>query len=184
MQRAYLQISRHGATAHYIVPWSPALEGADSPVFEATKDLPADPAARDVLVEFGSLEQAAPYLRRVAGNLQLRMLVSAFGGLDLPDWQDEDVVTYVARQLVAGKIALVKRIQIREVAGTEGAPDPGPVSAPPPRVAAPPPAPKASQPEPDTFQDSLAVEHQVAVLIAAAESGVPFCEECARAAGA
>jgi hypothetical protein len=67
------------------------------------------------------------------------------------------------------------------VAAPVAAPAPAPSAAPPARraaVAAPPPAPDA------TFGSDLDVAAMVAVLTQAARDGVPFCEECAKAAAA
>ncbi len=65
-------------------------------------------------------------------------------------------------------------------------PAPAPAPAPPapspaPRAAAPAPAPAAAE---GTFGTALDVAAMVAVLQQAARDGVPFCEECARAAAA
>lgn len=55
---------------------------------------------------------------------------------------------------------------------------------PPPPAAAPRAAPATAAPAPasdSTFGSDLDVAAQVAVLVAAAQSGIPFCEECERA---
>lgn len=64
-------------------------------------------------------------------------------------------------------------------AAAAGSPAPAPASAPRPAAASPAPAPT---PADSTFAPNLDIEAMVAVLRAAAQQGVPFCEECARAA--
>jgi hypothetical protein len=73
-------------------------------------------------------------------------------------------------------------LKMRPLALTPPAPAPAPTSpAPSPATAARRAAPAAA-PAPGTFETDLDVAAMVAVLQQAARDGVPFCEECARAA--
>jgi hypothetical protein len=109
----------------------------------------------------------------------LRRLLAERDWLHTPArMSDDDVLKAVAALLSRGEL----------VAGVEWKPrvaapvQPGAASA----AASPAPSrePAADEPEPNTFEASHDGAAQAAALIAAAETGVPFCEECERAARA
>jgi len=109
----------------------------------------------------------------------------ALGLADGTDWSRLDeaqVKQQVATALEDGRLrtgagALVVLRPMGQVSAPVAAPAP-PAPAPSPRAApvAPPP------PVETTFGSDLDVAAQVAVLVQAAQDGVPFCEECAKAA--
>ena len=134
---------------------------------------------RDTAYLFSDPERAIQFMAGFKGDpgamAGLRRL------LDERDWlyqtsrmNDDAVIKAVAELLGKGEL----------VAGVEWKPR---LSAPPqPEAAAPaagPSAPSSTQEEPDpnTFNDNDGAA-QAAALINAAQSGVPFCEECARLA--
>ena len=102
---------------------------------------------------------------------------------------DHDVVTLAAEELVRGRLRIIRHKTTFDLpAPTAGAGPPRRRAPPPPpreKPAAPPrsrPAPRQPAPTgPDPIQ-FLDQDAQAATLEAAAASGVPFCEECARRA--
>lgn len=109
----------------------------------------------------------------------LRHLLAERDWLHTPSrMNDDDVLKAVAALLARGEL----------VAGLEWKPrvsapvEPGAADA--PASPAPSREPAAGEPEPNTFGASHDGAAQAAALIAAAETGVPFCEECERAAQA
>lgn len=91
---------------------------------------------------------------------------------------DDQVLTAVSRLMITGELLATvewkSRISVPEV-GDEGAPAPS---------GAPAPASSEEQPEENTFGNDHDGGAQAGALGTAAESGVPFCEECARLAAA
>ncbi|MCV2355938.1 hypothetical protein LNV09_17490 [Paucibacter sp. B2R-40] len=104
-------------------------------------------------------------------------------GTDLSRLDEHQLIELLTPLLVDGWLHL----DLRRPLAYQLVPVAAPVSTPAPAAPAPAgprPAVAAAPPEPvdSTFGSSLDVAAMVAVLKAAAESGVPFCEECARAA--
>lgn len=114
---------------------------------------------------------------------QLRLRVHALGdGTDLSRLDDHAVAVFAAQALERGRLTLAgapPRLLPLAQASAPPAPSPAPAPAPSPRRAAPA-APAAARAT--TFGAELDVAAMVMVLVQAAQDGVPFCEECARAA--
>ncbi|MBX3635768.1 MAG: hypothetical protein KF683_10340 [Rubrivivax sp.] len=112
---------------------------------------------------------------------QLRLRVHALGdGADLSRLDDHAVAAVLAQALERGRLTLAGAPpRLLPLAQASAPPPPPPAPAAGPRRAAPP-APAAATDL--TFTPSLDVAAMVAVLRQAARDGVPFCEECARAA--
>jgi len=102
----------------------------------------------------------------------LRREASAFGGLSSKgNLSDDQVIQILARQLVAGELLVALPHRLKQFDHLEKA-NPDTPSA--PREAR-----VVEQVEdPNTFDSAHDGVAQAAVLIAAAQAGVPFCEEC------
>lgn len=96
---------------------------------------------------------------------------------DLSRTTDDRVLAAVAKLLSAGELPAGM-----EWKGRISAPRNGEPAAPAP--SAPQPQSRHEEPEEDTFGGDHDGAGQAGALIGAAQSGVPFCEECARAAAA
>jgi hypothetical protein len=104
-------------------------------------------------------------------------------GTDLSRLDDPALFDQLGTVLAEGRLRtggetrrLLKLVQ--KVTSASPPPPPPPASAPRAAPAAPPPVVET------TFGSELDVAAMVAVLVQAAQDGVPFCEECARAAAA
>jgi pyruvate/2-oxoglutarate dehydrogenase complex dihydrolipoamide acyltransferase (E2) component len=104
-------------------------------------------------------------------------------GTDLSRLDDPALFDHLGTVLAEGRLRtggetrrLLKLVQ--KVTSASPPPPPPPASAPRAAPAAPPPVVET------TFGSELDVAAMVAVLVQAAQDGVPFCEECARAAAA
>ena len=129
---------------------------------------------------------------------QLRQIVEEAGdGSFLQLMSDAEVVDRLGSLIASGRLlicgALLAKTAVISKVARKGAPPPAapPARPQPPRPQSQPTSqprfsdPGAAAPDPnDTFGSSLEVADMVAVLVQAAELGVPFCEECARAAAA
>jgi hypothetical protein len=131
----------------------------------------------------GSEEEA--FLRRKLEQLRLdpvamlevRRLVRERTGTDLRQLSDEEALAEFARLFaVTGDAPAPRRT------GGGAAADAASSTAAPPAPSPRPPASREREPESPTFPPDHAPSAQAAALTAAALTGVPFCEECARAA--
>lgn len=152
-------------------------------------------SAREGLIRFRQHAEAVLYFRRHRGRpgliATLRQMLAEHRHLHVGRLSDDEVIDEVARRLLNGSLQLLEMLEPRAEASAalqsllaRPAEEPIEVEAVAP---APPPAaakPVAPAPEPEMFESSLDVAAQVAALTSAAASGVPFCEECTRAAAA
>jgi hypothetical protein len=100
-------------------------------------------------------------------------------------WHCDDHQVLTGTGLLARRDAVpgaAASLQMRPLALTQPAPAPAPTAPAPSPAAAARRAAPAAAPAPGTFETELDVAAMVAVLQQAARDGVPFCEECARAA--
>ena len=121
------------------------------------------------------------------GPLRSTALQSADG----TDWSrvdDHQVVEHLAHAVVAGRLPgsgqPTSAPMLRLVASAAAPAASPPPPAPSPAAAAPGPGSVPAPMVETTFAFDLDVAAMVAVLTQAAQDGVPFCEECARAAAA
>ncbi len=120
-----------------------------------------------------------------AASAQLRMAALGLGdGGDLSRCDDHQLVELLGAavaqgRLATGPVAAPQLLRLPTASPPVAAPPPPPPAA-APRAAAAAPASAAET----TFGAELDVAAMVAVLVQAAQDGVPFCEECARAAAA
>lgn len=155
-------------------------------------------SAREGLIRFRQHAEAVHYFRRHRGRpgliATLRQMLAEHRHLHVGRLSDDEVIDEVARRLLNGSLQLLEMREPRAEAsaalqGLLARPAEEPIEveavapAPPP-AAAKPVAKEAPAPEPEMFESSLDVAAQVAALTSAAASGVPFCEECTRAAAA
>lgn len=104
---------------------------------------------------------------------------------DGTDWSrvdDQALLDQIGAALAQGRLLIgaTQQLQMRRLVSAE---PPAPAPPPPPPASAPRSAPAAAPPPAETtFGSELDVQAMVAVLVQAAQDGVPFCEECARAA--
>jgi hypothetical protein len=94
---------------------------------------------------------------------------------------DEAVLTQIAGLVRSGALEIHRKVVPIPSPGSAAQPAPSP---PFPLSERRPPAKPVTQPEAATFTAALDDEALAGVLIDAADGGVPFCEECARAAAA
>lgn len=122
------------------------------------------------------LQSAVQFLNGFRGDAVAMTTFRRQTGSNGPNATDEQVIQSLARQLVAGEflVALPQRELKKEALNLA---EPAPAAAPPPRQA----APKEEKQDAPTFQGGHDGWAQAAVLIEAARSAFPFCEECARA---
>lgn len=119
-----------------------------------------------------------------AASARLRLAALGLGdGVDLSRCDDHQLVELldaaVAQlRLATGAVTAPQMLRLPSAAPPTAAPPPPPAAA--PRAAAAAPASVAET----SFAAELDVAAMVAVLQQAAQDGVPFCEECARAAEA
>ena len=167
-------------------------------------EFPRDPGAFDIAVESAMdparatelvrdrtdcivrLQSALLDFRDMAA---LRTLLADISGVPGPLIDDHDAVVLASEELARGRLRVMRHEATFDLpAPTAGAGPPRRSKPPPPpqeKAAAPrrsrpaPRRPAPSGPDPIQFMDQQA---QAATLVAAAESGVPFCEECARRA--
>lgn len=100
-------------------------------------------------------------------------------GLSKPfNRKDWEVVDYLALQMVRQRLFVVRRLILPRGGTDDEAQQPKASAAAP----APAPSAKVAEPDPPTFDPDLQQDQQAGGLIAASKDGVPFCEECARAA--
>jgi len=154
-----------------------------------TLSLWSDSPGGGLLVPAGDLVAArqglSPSLDDDASTSLLRAAALALtDGSDLSRVDSHTLVDQLAAALADGRL--------RDNRGADSLkllrliPAAAPAPPPPPPAAAPSPRPQAAPPAPapveSTFDAGLDVAAMVAVLVQAAQDGVPFCEECARAA--
>jgi hypothetical protein len=136
---------------------------------------------------FAASQRLSPSLDDDASSGLLRSSMLALAdGSDLSRYDGHMLVDQLAAALADGRLrdgrdpAALKLLRLVPVAA--------PAPAPPPPAPAPSPRPQAASlapaPVETTFGSDLDVAAMVAVLVQAAQDGVPFCEECARAAAA
>ena len=143
-------------------------------------------------VTLGDSVSAQLFLSEATGDdgAQVRLRCTALAmadGTDLSRLDEQQLVDLLAPWLADGwlhigssKPAVYQLVPVSAPAAAAAlstAPAPAPASAPRPAAPSPSPAPVDS-----TFAPNLDIEAMVAALRAAAQTGVPFCEECARAA--
>jgi hypothetical protein len=157
--------------------------------------LGSQPTARrdDDAVRFVRQQTAVDYLRPFLGKPATRQAIDAAigypgGGNRPPPSTTDSLLVWLAAQLVSRRLGLfplpgiaggLRIAWIDRQAPTRA--DPPPAAAPPPAPPPPPPVQTAANPLPD-LPDYVSAQAQT--LIDAATEGVPFCEECARAAAA
>lgn len=133
---------------------------------------------------FGDAAQALQFLGSfktdAAAMAHLRRLVSQRCEMgDVSRVSDDRILEQVAALLGSGELLAGYQwhepIQLPGEGGEEA--PPAPAAAPPPQAR------ERQEPDPPTFGPLHDGAGQSQGLLAAAESGVPFCEECARAAG-
>ena len=134
-----------------------------------------DPVAAQQWLDRQLVDDADACQARLAALLQA-------DGTDLSRLDDSQIKQHLAAALDQGRLRTDMGPPLILRALGQGL---KPVAAPPPPAAAssPRPAPAAAPPPPveTTFGTDVDIEAMVAVLRAAAQDGVPFCEECARA---
>lgn len=134
---------------------------------------------------FAARQGLAPSLDDDAGSGLLRgAAVALADGSDISRFDGHMLVDQLAAALADGRLrdvrgaGAMKMLRLVPVA-TPAPPPPPPAPAPSPRAQAAGPAPAPAE---STFDAGLDVAAMVAVLVRAAQDGVPFCEECASAA--
>jgi hypothetical protein len=136
---------------------------------------------------FAARQGLAPSLDDDAHTSLLRSAALALAhGSDLSRFDGHALVDQLAAALADGRLrdnrgaGVLKMLRLVPAAAL-APPPPPPAAAPSPRPQAAPPAPA---PVESTFEVDLDVAAMEAVLVQAAQDGVPFCEECAKAAAA
>lgn len=130
-------------------------------------------------------EAALALLRGAKGDTgavsYLRSLLAERGSArDLSRMSDDAIVAEVASLIASGDVLVGFRFQVMTgAAGEEGREEPVARPAEAPRA-----APRQQAEDPATLAPNNDAAAQARVLTAASERGVPFCEECARAAAA
>jgi hypothetical protein len=145
-----------------------------------------DAQAGEAITSPGDVANARLWLAPAVGDdaalAALRLAALALAdGTELSRLDDHQLFDHLAALVADGRLRTAgARPELRRlVLAAAPAPAPAPLPvAPAPRAApvAPPPAAET------TFGSELDVAAMVAVLVQAAQDGVPFCEECARAA--
>ena len=137
-------------------------------------------------------ELAPATLAAAAGDdaAMAALRVSALALADGNDWarcDDHEVIVQLAAAQAQGRLAThappaARLYRLAPVPAPGAAPAPAPAPASSPRAA--PASASSSAAAETTFSAALDTAAMVAVLQQAAQDGVPFCEECARAAAA
>ena len=120
----------------------------------------------------------------VAAMSDLRWFVARTApGLEVSRLDDEAVLRQFIRLLDTDRLPICagfERVERVARAPDKAPPSPEPPPRPPRKAPAPSPV-MAATPEPATFRPHQDPVAQAATLVQAARSGVPFCEECAKA---
>ena len=140
-------------------------------------------------LRFGSLEDAQNWLQHIGCSeadviRQLRDLLSQYAADDADGrLSDRQVVDRIAMLLYTRRIAVtIREHRTASAKPAQAAPAPAPAfplserTSRPAAASGPPP----TQNDAPTFGPDNAASAQAAALVAAAASGAPFCEECAR----
>jgi len=151
--------------------------------------MPDNPRPRSAVPPFAARDTASREVEALlgpdTGQARLRAALASLGLDDATSrLADHEVAALVAPAVASGRLSLGSaRASPRLLAqGTVSqAPPPPPPPAPAPPRAAPVAAPSAPE---GTFDVNLDVAAMVQTLTDAASAGVPFCEECAKAAAA
>jgi hypothetical protein len=129
---------------------------------------------------FTRRDDALALLRSLASDsvsmASLRRMAMSLEVTNPSNFGDAEVVNYLATQLTTQRLLVLRQIIVR--LGTPGSDN---VREQPKPAGAPVRGEKETEPDEPTFSDLLE-DDQAAALIGAAQDGVPFCEECARAA--
>jgi hypothetical protein len=128
---------------------------------------------------FSSTIEAAAFLRGLGGynvtGYVLRHVLRSAGVTSPTHYEEARVLKLVARELVRKRLTVLTRYRISESTSSNQEAE-TPALAPTPASR---PGPKTLEPDPDTFADPD-VDQQVGALMAASQTGVPFCQECER----
>ena len=143
------------------------------------------------LVRAGDATAARQWVGRFVGDevtmARLRQLALAAGAEASPQRCDDHALAErIAAGIMAGSMRVCGPAKAPSLYGLAAAMTPIAAPAAPPAPSPTPPrvAPEAAPPPVETtFGSDLDVAAMVAVLVLAAQAGVPFCEECAKAAG-
>ncbi|HEY1339990.1 MAG TPA: hypothetical protein VGF59_20900 [Bryobacteraceae bacterium] len=140
----------------------------------------------DETLEFGAPEWASRWAFDLRGDVfamnQMRRELVAAGHTHAQGMEDDEIVRLIGREFEAGRLVFARRKRRPQTFG--GASDSRPAAAqdsapaPPPS----PPPPREQAPEPPTFSPDADLLAIAAAQQEAARLGVPFCEECAKAA--
>jgi hypothetical protein len=174
-----ITVERHGSHYHFHVR---PFEAYQTPLAQKTGPV----LFTEHPLEFNSSAAAATFLRRFTGSpFAVRRLQSLLSGLGLDHViheLPEQWIERLAPHLACGRVGVIQLVP-HSPAGpsTEGRQAPAQTTPPPPRKDATPPP--VEQPDAPTFADPDE-DAQVQTLVEAAQTGVPFCEACARAAAA
>lgn len=162
------------------MPFLPAV--VKSRGMAADKSSKAEPKADPTVVRHWRMTSLGSGLDSVENRMLMRRLLCELGERGTDRWDDHDVVRSVLRHLefnsfhLAGRAHDLPLMAPGTIRPAESAPPPEPDPAPRPQPrAAPAPAPEQNPTE------ALENDLQAATLIAAAVTGAPFCEECAKA---
>jgi hypothetical protein len=145
-----------------------------------------DAQAGDAITPPGDVASARLWLAHAVGDdatlaAQRLAALALVDGTELSRLDDHQLIDHLAAAVAHGRLRTAgARPALRRLVVAAA---PAPAPAPPPPAAAPRAAPVAPPPAVEsTFGSELDVAAMVAVLVQAAQDGVPFCEECARAA--
>ena len=143
----------------------------------------------DSLVRPGDATAAQQWVGRFVGDdvmmARLRQLALTAGAEVSPQMCDDHAVAdRITAGITAGAMRVCGPAKALTLYGLTAVRAPAAAPAPPAPSSAPPRATPVEAPPPveTTFASDLDVAAMVAVLVQAAQDGVPFCEECARAA--
>ena len=144
----------------------------------------------DSLVRPGDVTAARQWVGRFVGDdvmmARLRQLALAAGAEVSPQMCDDHAVAdRITAGITAGAMRVCGPAKVLTLYGLTSLPAASAAPAPPAPSLSPQPraAPVAAPPPVETtFGSDLDVAAMVAVLVQAAQDGVPFCEECAKAA--
>jgi hypothetical protein len=130
------------------------------------------PEALAILAPLAVDSLAMPGLRQMANSLGLSKLNNR---------KNSEVLTYLALQLATQRVYVTRRIVLSTGTSSEETRQGTQLK---PSGGGPAGSTKSNEPDPSTFGPDAMQDQQAAALIAASADGVPFCEECARAAAA